>query len=137
MSDILPYKGFPVRVESALQRLETSSVFDESAYCVLLAERNRPAPIFLIVALPIWLVGAGLIWAIQNAGWLAPNAPWAYAFGAILFLALVMWPLRRNAARDDARLGAALKKWRDQAQRVGLRSEQGAPTSAVHGNCGP
>jgi hypothetical protein len=57
-----------------------------------------------------------LIWAVQSIGWLPERAPWAYAFGPILFVALVMSRLRPNAARDDARIGKMLRKWRKAAR---------------------
>lgn len=122
MKDLLPYRGLSAAVEAALVALESAAHFDgmERHYQTLLDERNRRIGAFLLPVLPTAAVGALLIWAIQSAGWLPETAPWAYAFGPVLFVALVMWRVRPNAARDDARIGQALRKWRDAARASGV-----------------
>ena len=46
--------------------------------------------------------------------------PWAYAFGPIVFVALVVVTVRSNAMRDDARIGRMLEKWREAAEQRGI-----------------
>lgn len=124
MQDLIPYRGLSVAVEEALAALESAQRFAdvERHYRTLLVERNRRIGAFLLPVLPTAAVGALLIWAIQRQGWLPETAPWAYAFGPVLFVALVMKFLRPNAARDDARMAAALRKWRDAARDRGIKA---------------
>lgn len=119
MADLLPYRGLNPDVEAALARLGGPS-FDERAYGVLIAERNRRIPAFLGLVLPLWVLGLVLVFVAQMLRWLPADAPWAYAFLPILFMAFALAPLRPNAARDDKRLGDALTKWADEAKRRGL-----------------
>ncbi len=118
MKDLIPYQGLSAATEQALVALENARQLDglESQYQVLLEERNRRITAFLLPVLPTALTGVLLIWAVQSIGWLPERAPWAYAFGPILFVALVMSRIRPNAARDDARIGKVLRKWRKAAR---------------------
>jgi len=122
MKDLLPYPGLAPAVEAALVALETAERFDglEAHYRTLLAERDRRIPAFLVPVLPTWALGFGLVWVAQKFGFLPESAPWAYAFLPILFVALVMWRVRPNAARDDTRIGQALAKWKQAAEERGL-----------------
>lgn len=118
MLDLLPYRGLRDEVEAALTILETR--FDEPAYRTLITERNRRIAPFLGLTLPTWAIGFVLVYLIQTIGWLPHDAPWAYAFLPFLFMVVVIAPLRPNAARDDNRLGKALKEWAAEARKCGL-----------------
>lgn len=122
MKDLIPYRGLPAAVEDALAALEAASQFDghEAHYRTLLQERDRRIAGFLLPVLPTAALGLLLIWAIQSIGWLPDSAPWAYAFGPILFVGLVMAVIRPHAARDDARIGTAIRKWRKAARSQGI-----------------
>ena len=124
MKDLIPYQGLSAAAEEALVALEGAQQLDglERHYQVLLEERNRRIAAFLLPVLPTALIGVLLIWAIQSIGWMPESAPWAYAFGPVLFVALVMSRLRPNAARDDARIGKVLRKWRKAAGTRGIGS---------------
>lgn len=124
MKDLIPYRGLPAAVEEALAALEAAQQFQgvEQHYQTLLEERNRRIAAFLLPVLPTAAFGALLIWGIQSIGWLPETAPWAYAFGPVLFVALVMKFVRPNAARDDTRMGKALRKWRDAARASGIKA---------------
>ncbi len=122
MKDLIPYRGLPAAVEDALVALEAAAQFDghDAHYRTLLQERDRRIAAFLLPVLPTAALGLLLIWAIQFVGWLPSSAPWAYAFGPILFVGLVMAVVRPNAARDDARIGTAIRKWRKAARAQGI-----------------
>jgi hypothetical protein len=117
MKDLLPYRGLAPETIAALAELEAAERFagHERAYDIVKQEAQRRAPAFLTACIPAAVLGAGLIWAAQLAGALPAEAPWAYAFGPILFTALVMSQLRPQAMRDDMRIGKALQKWRTEA----------------------
>lgn len=117
MKDLLPYGGMPREVRAALSTLEAADRFDgiAQAYGIVKQEAQRRFPIFLALCVPTAALGAALVWGMQNLDWLPQAAPWAYAFGPILLLALVMSQLRPQAAHDDMRIGKALNKWRTQA----------------------
>ncbi|HKU95634.1 MAG TPA: hypothetical protein VJR58_10175 [Vineibacter sp.] len=122
MKDLIPYRGLPAVVVDALAALECASQFDghEAHYRTVLQARDQRIAAFLLPVLPTAALGALLIWALQSIGWLPDSAPWAYAFGPVLFVGLVMAVARPNAARDDARIGAALRRWRQAARARGL-----------------
>ena len=120
MRDLLPYRGLSREVEAALTALQGAK-FDERAYRTLIEERNRRIPGFLAIVLPVWALGFVLVLAAQTIRWLPADAPWAYAFLPLLFVAFALAPLRPNAARDEKRLGAALTKWAAEAKRGGFK----------------
>jgi hypothetical protein len=117
LKDLLPYRSLSPDVIAALGALEAADRFEglEASYRIVSQEAQKRIPLFLAQSLPAFALGAALVFAAQRFGWLPDEAPWAYAFGPILFLALVMSQLRPQAMRDDMRIGNALKKWRKQA----------------------
>jgi hypothetical protein len=124
MKDLFPYRGLSAATEEALTALEGAQAFTglERHYRTLIEERNRRIGPFLLPVLLTAAIGALLIWVLQSIGWLPDSAPWAYAFGPILFVALVMSVVRPNAARDDARIAKMVGKWRDAARASGIKS---------------
>lgn len=123
MKDLFPYAGISPPVLAALEALEAAEGLDgnEQHYRVLLRERERRITAFLVPVMPVWGLGFLLVWGVQAIGWLPESAPWAYAFGPILFVALVMARVRPNAMRDDLRIGKALARWKDEAKVRGLQ----------------
>jgi peptidoglycan/LPS O-acetylase OafA/YrhL len=118
MRDVLAYRGLSEDVETALAALEQR--FDAGAYQIVMMERNRRIAPFLGTTLPFLALGFVLVYLAQGQGWLPKPAPWAYAFFPLIFMAVIVSRLRPAAARDDQRLGSALKKWAIEAKKSGL-----------------
>ena len=120
--DLWPYHGLSTAIERALAALEAAERLDgnEEHYRVLPRERDARIVSFLLPVLPTWACGFALVWGAQSVGWLPDAAPRAYAFGPIVFVALVVVTVRSNAMRDDARIGRMLEKWREAAEQRGI-----------------
>jgi hypothetical protein len=120
--DLWPYRGLSAAVEQALAALEVAERLDghEEHYRVLLRERDARMMTFLLPVLPTWAFGFVLVWGAQSVGWLPETAPWAYAFGPIVFVAIVMARVRPKAMRDDTRIGRMIEKWREAAEQRGI-----------------
>ncbi|MCC7427738.1 MAG: hypothetical protein IT557_12585 [Alphaproteobacteria bacterium] len=123
MKDLFPYDGLSPPVLAALEVLEAAERLDgnEQHYRLLLRERERRIMAFLVPVMPVWGLGFLLVWGVQAIGWLPESAPWAYAFGPLLFMALVMARVRPNAMRDDLRVGRSLSRWKGEAEARGIK----------------